>query len=335
MIYALHTAGGQAAGTIIAANETGTFTYEEIAVGGNSQLYISAVIVGGCDDGFQPEDLSHPCTRVTPGVPVQAAAPIVITDNKECFQNSGFQLYNIAITGGLPPFIVSGPVNGQFGQGENISFTLEDGSSFTLSVTDAAGCTHTFSDEVECKKTPIELLGFGVEAATYSNILNWQTATEVNGDFFAVERSVDGENFEQIGTVDAAGNSTTLQSYSFEDKQALAGTTYYRLRLVDLDGSIAYSEVEFVTRGESNFGFGSIRPVPVQDELQVVLTADSAKEIQINIYDVTGKQLANRIAQTNAGVNTYSMDASSFVPGIYILSITDGQTVINEKFIVE
>jgi hypothetical protein len=77
--------------------------------------------------------------------------------------------------------------------------------------------------------------------------LTWQTASEHNNDFFTVERSADGFNFEPILFKDGAGNSTTLLNYSDKDLQPLEGVSYYRLKQTDFNGTYDYSDIRVVS----------------------------------------------------------------------------------------
>ncbi len=82
---------------------------------------------------------------------------------------------------------------------------------------------------------PIELVSFNAEAKNGRVELEWTTATETNNDFFTIERSADGQNFETLATVKGAGNSMAMREYFAEDAHPFSGVSYYRLRQTDLD----------------------------------------------------------------------------------------------------
>lgn len=90
---------------------------------------------------------------------------------------------------------------------------------------------------------PIELLEFTAEPDGKNVMTRWVTATETNNDYFLVERSIGGAAFEVVGRIDGAGNSTQLLSYEFLDENAVAGTSYYRLRQVDFNGQFSLSPI--------------------------------------------------------------------------------------------
>ena len=90
---------------------------------------------------------------------------------------------------------------------------------------------------------PIELFHFGATALDDRVRVEWSTASERNNDLFIVERSADGERFLAIGTVPGAGNSAMMRNYIFDDATPLQGTSYYRLRQVDFDGTGSLSNM--------------------------------------------------------------------------------------------
>lgn len=90
---------------------------------------------------------------------------------------------------------------------------------------------------------PVSLLYFNGQLNGDHVLLYWQTANELNNDYFDIERSADGRRFSPIGRVQGAGNSQVPQSYSFPDKFPLNGMNQYRLKQVDRDGRSEYSGI--------------------------------------------------------------------------------------------
>src|SRR6185436_3568977 len=93
---------------------------------------------------------------------------------------------------------------------------------------------------------PIELIYFDAKLAEGHVELSWATATELNNDFFTVERSADGTHFEEVLRKPGAGNSTVTLYYSDFDEMPLHGYSYYRLKQTDYDGHYTYSEIKTV-----------------------------------------------------------------------------------------
>lgn len=147
----------------------------------------------------------------------------------------------------------------------NQPYTWTDGASYTATAASNGNLTlpdDTFdSDPITLSTTiqgtvisleignicpaalPVELLSFNGVPLAKSVLLKWQTVTETNSDYMAVEHSEDGRNFTEIGRLAGAGNSLSMIDYELIDEKPGQGINYYRLRQVDFDGATAYSEV--------------------------------------------------------------------------------------------
>jgi hypothetical protein len=134
---------------------------------------------------------------------------------------------------------------------------------------------------------PIDLVSFNVSNLNGNSSISWQTATEINNDFFTVQHSLDGRSFHDIETIDGAGNSYESKSYSFVHKNPHNGMNYYRLKQTDFDGEESFSPVESIQFGENEFW--SIYPNPVIDQLTINLPETSDQNMAISIYDLQGK----------------------------------------------
>ncbi len=123
------------------------------------------------------------------------------------------------------------------------------GSSANTTVLDLArnprfnGVIDMGAYEYDAAQLPVELLYFYVEKATNGALLSWETATEINNDYFDVEWSTDGINFESIGQVQGAGTTTEVQSYEFLHDNPVNGNNYYRLKQMDFDEVFEYSNI--------------------------------------------------------------------------------------------
>ncbi|PJF33793.1 MAG: hypothetical protein CUN57_01220, partial [Phototrophicales bacterium] len=126
---------------------------------------------------------------------------------------------------------------------------------------------------------PIDLVRFVASKRDGGQVsLEWTTASEINNDYFTIERSFDGRNFESIGQVKGAGNSFEEINYSFVD-ESIAGISsnrivYYRLKQTDYDGVFTYSDVISVELGESK-GFDIIEIFEEQSQIKVHFNAPS------------------------------------------------------------
>jgi len=183
-------------------------------------------------------------------------------------------------------------------------------------------CSNILMDGSNCLAAlPIKLLSFTGRNVNSINELLWRTATEENSDFFEIQKSTDGVNFVRIGGVDAAGTSLTTLSYTFEDTTPALGNNYYRLRMVDLDGTFEYSKVvQIATRIKDHI---AVYPVPVNDVLYLVYDSDNTGTIQINVVNSVGQTLLTRTENTTQGFNNFEMEMSQLAAGTYLVQITD------------
>ncbi len=169
---------------------------------------------------------------------------------------------------------------------------------------------------------PIELLAFeGWNEGTYNQLV-WKTATEENSDYFEVQRSSNGTDFTRIGEVEAAGNSLQVRSYDFQDNQPIIGLGYYRLKMIDLDGSFEYSNVVAIAiKLRDNT---AVFPVPAFDALNVVYDAAVTGEITVNMVDALGKIMMTNVENTAQGFNQFRYDISQLPAGAYFINVVDG-----------
>ncbi|QJX46348.1 T9SS type A sorting domain-containing protein [Hymenobacter taeanensis] len=141
---------------------------------------------------------------------------------------------------------------------------------------------------------PVELVRFVATLQNGQVQVRWATASERYSAYFEVERSVDGRTFQPIGHVVAAGTSTTRLNYLFTDVEPAAGTAYYRLRQVDIDGKAQYSSVVTVASllpGKSASAGMRLYPNPAVSEVNVSFSAPLSGPVTMRILDVTGRVL--------------------------------------------
>lgn len=169
---------------------------------------------------------------------------------------------------------------------------------------------------------PVILLNFNAQRSEQSVIVEWMTATEQNSDYFEVQRSFDSLSFSRVGIINGAGYSTTPNSYSLIDDQPLNGTSFYRLKQVDFDGTLKYSDVKAVDFG--NFESTSIQlyPNPTSDELFIVGKADEIASIEL--LNLQGKNMLSRISTINKGVDYVQLNLSKLSSGMYTLITKSG-----------
>lgn len=117
-------------------------------------------------------------------------------------------------------------------------------SAFSASVPPVTTNYGVFALALLASPLPIELIQFDAQLNPKNQVdLLWITATEINNDYFTVERSIDANNFEPVKELDGAGNSTQLIYYQTKDEHPYKGLSYYRLKQTDFDGNYTYSQI--------------------------------------------------------------------------------------------
>ncbi len=183
---------------------------------------------------------------------------------------------------------------------------------------------------------PVELTIFNGKAAGCHIDLNWHAATEENFSHYEIERSGDGQLFSKIKTIQGTGGPGTGVWYNYTDKQA-AEFNYYRMKMVDLDGSYEYSKTINVATNCSHDYKLELYPNPTNSTMGVLNLNffSNAEEVQIQITDMQGKivQKMSIGAVTNE-LNTVQFDISSLPSGTYSLHILGGYKDSSKIFII-
>jgi hypothetical protein len=175
---------------------------------------------------------------------------------------------------------------------------------------------------------PIELLFFEATAVGDVVQLHWETASEVNNDFFTIERSSDAVDFTPVLSVPGTGNSNVRRSYVASDTDPLSGTAYYRLKQTDFNGAYSYSEIVAVTVDHENEGF-SIYPNPAFDVIYVMTEREMSS---VSVTNIAG--LAQEVERVQLGVGRWKINVSTLNPGMYFVSGPANLGLQRKRFIV-
>ncbi|MBK6500462.1 MAG: hypothetical protein IPG00_20870 [Saprospiraceae bacterium] len=146
--------------------------------------------------------------------------------------------------------------------------------------------------------------------------LNWLTSSETNNDYFTIERSTDGQNFDPLEEIKGAGNSSEEISYEWIDQKLLPGNNYYRLKQTDYDGKFTYSNIvrTIIDVSEET----RIFPNPTSSHVNVL----SSSENSLQIMDVFGKSYRNH--NISEGLNTIDVaDLPAFKIGVQVQKILE------------
>ena len=182
---------------------------------------------------------------------------------------------------------------------------------------------------------PVTLISFNAVGDNKTVLTNWQTASQVNNDYFTVERSANGTDFSPIGTVKGAGTTSSPLSYNFTDDNPLPGVSYYRLGQTDYDGHTTQSPIVSVDMSNNitvaNSGF-TLFPNPANDQVSIYLVNPSASSV-INIYNVLGDLVYSTTYSGNQQINIPT--GGKLTPGIYSVSVGTELNKLNQKLVIQ
>lgn len=185
---------------------------------------------------------------------------------------------------------------------------------------------------------PIKLRSFSaVKEGERASRLDWVSSSEINSDYFGIERSQDGSIWENIGQVQAAGDSNEDIVYQYIDRKLPNfrngnNIFYYRLKMTDLDGKFKYSDVRGVNFGKSSESTFSVYPNPTTQLVNVDLSGlDLADgEVTLAVYDMNGRSLINKSILGN-GIELIEMH--QYPAGTYNVVVQQGDNLQHKKII--
>ncbi|TXB65777.1 T9SS type A sorting domain-containing protein [Vicingus serpentipes] len=202
---------------------------------------------------------------------------------------------------------------------------LTIGNDYYLMVDGYAGdyCEFTVSNWSATGILPVTLTNFKGHNYKGGNKLIWTTQSEVNNDYFIIQRAKDAKNFDDVGIVDGNGNSNIENNYEFIDDESLSGINYYRLKQIDFNGDYEHSRI-IVLKSINSIDV-AIYPNPSADNLYFDLSDSNDEVLTISYTNMTGITLKEKI-QTSKEMNTYKVNEfKKLSSGIYMMQI------LNEK----
>lgn len=185
---------------------------------------------------------------------------------------------------------------------------------------------------------PVELTSFTVRLYNDNVILNWSTATELNNLGFEIERSDDSNEFLRLGFVEGHGTTTEMQEYSFIDNTLLNEGNYsYRLKQIDLDGTVTFSEIVEIEFNNlpTSFVIYQNYPNPFNSSTVIKYEVPEEKQITITLYNSIGEEVSTVINEVKkAGRYSVTFDSPNLPSGIYFYRIIAGNFVDTKKMIL-
>ena len=181
-----------------------------------------------------------------------------------------------------------------------------------------------------CSVLPVEIVSFDAAKKGSSIELYWQTASEINLSEYQIERSSDGSAFVAIGGVKSNENSASALKYGFLDENPFNGVNYYRLKIIDLDASFAYSNIASVRNSDpQKIG---VFPNPFSQSLSLSLgdTHQSGQGI-LEVLDALGRIILSETENYTTGNELITIPTNHWTPGIYFVKWTQNNTVFSQR----
>ena len=167
--------------------------------------------------------------------------------------------------------------------------------------------------------------------------LNWSTIVEYNSDYFSVERSNDGINFEEIVRQNASVNSTGVLRYSAIDNHPETGKNYYRIKLTSRNGASSFSMIQEVEVSKTSFADLSVvsfGPNPFETGFNVEYKMGKDAAVRFELSAANGQFIYQSEADETKGTHTFHFsEGSNLQPGIYFLKIISSGKSITQKLL--
>lgn len=316
-------------GGAVYANETGP-DEDEGLTGSNTVITISNTIFWGSAGGFSKHFHFSDVNGGTPEVILNNSL-VDATSCSALAPGGGDLICDGDVIYNQDPLFIS----------EGTDFSLKEGSpainTGDNSLINATGINTDYADanrvqvgtvdigifETAFGLLPVELTSFYLRPHEEDKVLlRWNTATELDNDFFTVERSRNGIDFTPITNIKGAGTTTLPQNYSFIDENPYNGINYYRLKQTDFDGTTDYSEVRSIEiKGQDTHPH--VFPNPVENILSLDLgTQTKTTDLNYSIYDWAGRELMRGTLNNANGTGRIDLtNTSAMTTGMYVLKI--------------
>ena len=205
-------------------------------------------------------------------------------------------------------------------------------TSYNMSVTLNPGEYYVYVNLAAAVTVPVRWLDFTAQPENGGTVLlNFTTTNEMTNLQYNIERSTDGINFTQIGSIDAVRSAANSSTYSYNDITAPTGKVYYRIKQVDATGQYTYSKVVSVT---INSGNGLWHTYFAANSVKIAIQADMNK-VNIILRDALGKVLTAQSASNVTNGQVFEIPTNSYSKGLYLISVSSEIGSRTDKVIVK
>lgn len=210
-----------------------------------------------------------------------------------------------------------------------------------IKVTDQCGRANFYYQFVNIGSSPlpVELLNFSGSKKNDLVRLDWSTASEINNDYFSIERSVKGEYWNLLGRVKGSGNSSMTLEYSFLDREPLKEITYYRLSQTDFDGSTRYFQtirINPAKKHDSKSNPLNISPNPFSDVFSFEFNSEINESIDLTLFSTDGELILTKSYTVRKGSNKlFFSDQGSLEAGLYFIAVKSQSGILLSSKLVK
>lgn len=183
---------------------------------------------------------------------------------------------------------------------------------------------------------PVALVSFTANLNSGKVNLNWTTATEIDNNFFTVQRSNDGINYETVATIKGAGNSNTVLQYGAVDNNPYSGVSYYKLMQTDFDGKQTYFGPVTINNSQNEESVNVYpNPVSSSDPVFYLSIPEGDEEVSVVVRDIQGREFYSRVIANGQRHELIAISpAQPLAAGMYIAVVSSSHYSYSQKFIV-
>jgi hypothetical protein len=253
------------------------------------------------------------------------APPTVSIATPVCNTNSTTVNLIGSASGTISPTYAWSTSTGTINSGSGLlTANVKSPGTFTLTATNNTGCSNTATVALTpllCNLLPIELTKFTSSRNANTVNIEWQTTIEKNNDYFILERSIDGINFNEIQKIKAIGNASKSTNYFAIDENPSSEVSYYRLTQVDFNGQYKQSNIVSIDDDNSRVSVSQISPNPTSSNIDFMFFAPIKGELSYDIIDLTGRVLISNKEIIDAGKSKQTVYLEELPHGIYFLKV--------------
>jgi len=318
--------------SIIEINQTGLYQNYETIPG---EIFATGIIAEENDSTIFNYD--DPCLVLSNTVSIINLSPIKIEMWENCRPFTGF---SFSVSGGLPEYSedsfyeVSGShFDGKLEVNEVIKVETENFGfipEHKIKVSDDAGCEANYHrGRIGCYRLPVQLVSFDGQITEAGNLLEWVSSNEVNIDFYKIEVSKNGIDWMVLGTLNAEGTPLEITEYEFLDETLCDEICYYKLFIVDKDGTISNAGIIQLVAPN----YFKTYPTLANNILNVEYNIDVP--VRLLIFDTMGRTVFSSNKESNQAYNKKEIDLSHLPASIYYLHISSDEFSAIQKFVIQ